>query len=117
MEIVDISFDAFVNDDQRTAVHIEPLEERIDELCDELKRKHIERLTAGKCTLQNGFVFNDIVTTIERISDHCSNIAVAIVELDDGSFETHRTLADLKNEHKHHYDELLNQYRQKYVVK
>ena len=117
IEIVDISFDAFVNDDQRTAVHIEPLEERIDELCDELKRKHIERLTAGKCTLQNGFVFNDIVTTIERISDHCSNIAVAIVELDDGSFETHRTLADLKNEHKHHYDELLDQYRQKYVVK
>ena len=100
-EIVSIAADAFTENDLGRAFMVEPLEELIDNLCDEIKSHHIDRLQKGSCTLQNGFVFNDLLTNCERIGDHCSNIAVAMIELEKNVFDTHQYLDNLdkkKNE-------------------
>lgn len=95
-EIVDISFTAFCSQDINAAFTVEPLEEVIDRLCDEVKLNHINRIQAGNCTLNLGFVFNDLLSDFERIADHCSNIAVAMIELNVDSFDTHEYLNELK---------------------
>ena len=79
-EICSITVGAFVNSDIAEASKIEPLEEVIDGLCDEIKANHAERVGAGACTIQQGFVFNDIIMNLERVSDHCSNIGLSIME-------------------------------------
>jgi len=96
-EIVSISFDAFTNDDIDLAYHVEPLGQLIDVLCDEVKLHHINRVQSGACTLNLGFVFNDLLTNYERVSDHCSNIAVAMIELQSDSFDTHEYLSSVKS--------------------
>ena len=88
-EIVRIAVQAFTENDLALAARVEPLEELIDELCDKAKHNHIERLQKGACTIQQGFVFNDLLTSIERVGDHCSNIALAMLELEEDEFETH----------------------------
>ena len=95
-EIVVITTDAFISDDVESAKKVEPLEEVIDNLCDEIKLRHIKRVQSGNCTLDNGFVFNDLLTNYERIADHCSNIAVAMIELNRDLFDTHEYLNKLK---------------------
>lgn len=95
-EIVVITTDAFISDDVAGAAKVEPLEEVIDNLCDEIKLRHIKRVQSGNCTLDNGFVFNDLLTNYERIADHCSNIAVAMIELNHDLFDTHEYLNKLK---------------------
>ena len=77
-ETLRVSTKAFVNEELGLAQRVEPLEEVIDDLCDEMKLRHVERLQKGGCTIVHGFVFNDLITNFERVSDHCSNIAVAI---------------------------------------
>ena len=72
------------------------IEELIDNLCDELKLHHVDRLQKGLCTLGQGFVFNDLLTNYERVADHCSNIAVAMIELESDSFDTHEYLNSVK---------------------
>lgn len=96
--IVDMTLDAFARDDAVAARQVEPLEQVIDGLREALKLRHIERLAAGKCTIELGFVFSDLLTNIERISDHCSNIAVALIQINDASFEAHGSLNIIKNE-------------------
>ena len=95
-QIVSLTIDAFVENQLDTAARVEPLEEIIDNLCDEMKLHHVNRLQKGACTLSQGFVFNDLLTNYERIADHCSNIAVAMIELDSESFDTHEYLRSLK---------------------
>ena len=95
-EIVSLAVGAFVANDLETAARVEPLEEVIDGLCDELKLHHIIRLQDGSCTLSQGFVFNDFLTNCERVADHCSNIAVAMIELESDSFDTHEYLNSLR---------------------
>lgn len=95
-EIVVITTDAFISDDVAGAAKVEPLEEVIDNLCDEIKLRHVKRVQSGNCTLDNGFVFNDLLTNYERIADHCSNIAVAMIELNHDLFDTHEYLNKLK---------------------
>ena len=87
-EILSIAVGAFVENDPQRAARVEPLEEIIDGLCDEMKSHHVDRLQSGSCTLNQGFVFNDLLTNYERVADHCSNIAVAIIELESDSFDT-----------------------------
>ena len=87
-EILSIAVGAFVENDPQRASRVEPLEEIIDGLCDEMKSHHVDRLQSGSCTLNQGFVFNDLLTNYERVADHCSNIAVAIIELESDSFDT-----------------------------
>ena len=96
VDILDLTVRAFTKNDQTAAVRIEPLEECIDTLCDELKMNHVERLQRGECTLQQGFVFNDLITNYKRISDHCSNIGVAIIESESDVYDPHAYLTNVK---------------------
>ena len=95
-DIIEAAVKAFENNDSDTAVHVEPLEEVIDSLNAEVKKRHIKRLKKGKCTIELGFILSDITTSFERISDHCSNIAVSVLQIKDDSFETHEYLNTLK---------------------
>ncbi len=113
-EIVHITVNAFIRNDLSLASRVEPLEELIDDLCDELKLHHVDRLQKGHCTLLNGFLFNDLLTNYERVADHCSNIAVAMIELESDSFDTHEYLSSIKemksDTHERYYEEYSQQY-------
>ena len=113
-EIIRLSIQAFSDDDVGLAARVEPLEEVIDELCDGITHSHIERLREGKCTIVNGFVLNDIVTDIERVSDHCSNIAAAIIELDQGVFDTHEYVDGLLRRRTEEFEKYYQEYRARY---
>ena len=95
-KVVALATDAFTNNDIEMAKEVEPLEQVIDNLCDEIKIRHIKRVQNGECTLDHGFVFNDLLTNFERIADHCSNVAVAMIELSVDSFDTHEYLSRVK---------------------
>ena len=114
-EIVQIAIRAFVYNDLELAARVEPLEELIDSLCDEMKLHHVDRLQHGICTLAQGFVFNDLMTNFERVADHCSNIAVAIIELESDSFDTHEYLNSIKKIKSSSYDRYFEEYRKKYA--
>ncbi|MDR3983081.1 MAG: Na/Pi cotransporter family protein [Dysosmobacter sp.] len=95
----DILFQAvssFNQDDPAAAKAVEPLEETIDQLTEEIRMRHIQRLQTGECTIQLGFVLNDLLTNLERVSDHCSNIAVCVIEERDSSVDHHAYLHRLK---------------------
>ena len=115
-EVTNIAMDSFINNDLDLAYRVEPLEELIDNLCDELKLHHTDRLQKGICTLNHGFVFNDLLTNLERISDHCSNIAVASIELESDSFDTHEYINSLKEVRSHYFDEYYAEYSKKFVI-
>ena len=114
--ILEIAFSAFLEDDLEKAHRVEPLEEHIDDLCAELKHRHVERLQAGTCSLQVGFVFNDLLSNFERVADHCSNIAVAMIELKQDEYQTHDYLSNLKEMHTHDFDVLYAQYAEEYKI-
>ena len=115
-DILAISVDAFVNNDDALAARVEPLEEIVDGLCDEMKSHHVERLQQGICTLGQGFVFNDLLTNYERVADHCSNIAVAIIELESDSFDTHEYLSSVKEMKDSSFARYYEEYKQKYSL-
>ena len=115
-EILSLSIGAFETDDIERAYAVEPLEERIDELCDEMKLHHVDRLKKGICTLNQGFPFNDLITNLERVADHCSNIAIAMIELNRDDFETHGYVINLKELHSHRFDEYYETYAEKYRI-
>ena len=115
-EILALAITAFINEDYEKAYQVEPLEEHIDVLCDELKLRHVERLQKGECSLQIGFVFNDLLTNFERVADHCSNIAVAMIELNQNEFQAHDYINNLKELRSHNFDALYNQYAEKYKI-
>ena len=115
-EILELSISAFTADDEEKAYLVEPLEERIDILCDEIKLHHVERLQDGACSMTQSFVFNDLLTDFERIADHCSNIAIAIIELDADCFDTHGYVINLKELHSHEFDKHYEEYAQKYQI-
>ncbi len=95
-DILASTFDCFVKNDAGAAEHIEPLEETIDRLIEEIRLRHIERLQTGRCTIQLGFVLNDLLTNFERVSDHCSNIAVCVIESREGVMDSHAYLHEVK---------------------
>lgn len=115
-EVINIAIDSFVKNDVTTAYRVEPLEELIDTLCDEMKLHHTDRLKAGLCTLNHGFVFNDLLTNLERVSDHCSNIAVAIIELESDNFDTHEYVSSVKQLRSHYFDEYYSEYSKKFSL-
>ena len=115
-EVVQITADAFSADDLTKAAQVEPLEEVIDLICDEMKLHHIERLQNANCTIRQGFVFNDLITNLERVSDHCSNIAVAMIELNAGTFDTHEYLDRIKQQRTADYQRYFNDFRGRYVL-
>lgn len=112
-EILDLTKEAFETGNLATAFRIEPLEQVIDKLIFDIKAHHISRLQKGNCTIELGFILHDLLTNYERVSDHCSNIAVAIIETKHGSFETHEYLRDIKGtneEFKKDYEEYLEKF-------
>ena len=115
-EIVNIAFSSFIDNDVQAATRVEPLEEIIDGICDEMKSHHVERLQQGTCTLLQGFVFNDLLTNYERVADHCSNIAVAIIEVESESFDTHEYLSSVKEMKNAAFARYYDEYRQKYAL-
>lgn len=115
-EIVNIAVTAFSENDIGLANRVEPLEECIDNLCDEIKMHHIQRVQSGNCTLNQGFVFNDLLTNYERIADHCSNIAVAMIELDAEVFDTHEYLETVKSERSEDFTRYFKEYSRQFAL-
>ena len=115
-EIVDITIDSYVHDDFEKAAQVEPIEQVIDKLKDDLKARHIDRLQKGECTVQMGFVFSDLLTNIERVSDHCSNIAVYTIQRDSPKLDTHKYLRNVKTDAVGNFVEEYNIYEKKYSL-
>lgn len=97
-DIINMTIEAFEYDDIGMAKKVEPLEEVIDDLNLMIKNRHVQRLRAGECTIELGFVLNDILTNYERVSDHCSNVAVSIIQTEDYGVEAHQYIGHLKDE-------------------
>lgn len=115
-EIVDVTVSAFCDDDLQMAVRIEPLRELITMLCNELKNRHVTRLREGKCEMKQGFAFNDLLTNLERIAAHCSNIAVAMIEVEDAEFDTHEYLKSVRKRKNDQYLDCFEEYAKKYNI-
>ncbi len=115
-EILSITVKSFKNDDIELAEIVEPLEEVIDEIIDHVKSHHIDRLTKGDCTIELGFILSDMLTNYERISDHCSNIAVAVIEAQREMFDAHEYLNNVKKNGEGRYYEYFEKYKKQYSV-
>jgi|UniRef100_UPI0040255E5C Na/Pi-cotransporter II-like protein len=113
-EEVDISFDAFKSNNKNEADKVEPLEELIDTLAVELKARHIRRLREGKCTIELGFAHSDILNNLERVADHCSNIAVDVIQSDQLEFDAHEYLDRIKNKDNQQFARDYKTYKEKY---
>ena len=115
-DMVSLCFESFRKNNVEDAFRVEPFEERIDILCDEMKLRHVDRLQNGVCSLGQGFVFNDLVTNLERVADHCSNIAIAMIELQADTYDAHSYVINLKELHSHRFDEYYEEYSKKYEI-
>lgn len=116
VDIVSVSYDVFENTNIESAKKVEPLEEIIDELNQELKARHVRRLREGKCTIEQGFILSDITTSLERIADHCSNIAVCILQVAEDSFDTHSYLNAVKREDNATFQRRMEETRKQYPL-
>ena len=115
-EIVENSTSAFINDDIELARTIEPLEQVINNLKAELRAKHSKRMEEGECSVENGMLFFDIVNSFDRIADHCSNLAVCIIELSQGSYQTHSYLKGVKTAENKTFMKNFENYLNKYSL-
>lgn len=116
IEILNITTDAFLENNLQLAYEVEPLEQVIDSLKVELKNRHIRRLQEGKCTIELGFVLSDILNNYERISDHCSNIAVCMIQIKDSSMDTHDYLNEIKSSGEPRYTGYYKRFAKKYTL-
>ena len=103
--IMHITVSSFIDNDLDKAYLVEPLEEVIDELCEKMRFNHVDRLTKGECTILNGYIFNDLIGNYERISDHCSNTAATLIEMEEGIFGLHTYTNEVKDSHTHNFEE------------
>ena len=115
-DILKITMLSFAEEDLNLAKQVEPLEEVIDGLNLEIKQRHVKRLRKGKCTIELGFILSDITTNFERVSDHCSNIAVCLVEVSANEFDTHAYLDELKQEDNIDFRGKVMTYRERYQL-
>ena len=115
-EVVDLSFTVFEKQDISRAVFVEPLEEEIDYLQSEIKRRHVKRLRKGKCTIEMGFILSDVLSSFERVADHCSNIAVCVLQVSDDNFDTHDYINKLKLSNDQIFEENLEKFQNKYIL-
>ena len=113
-DIMNRTVDAFQHGDCYAAGKIEPLEQVVDGLVREVKTRHIARLQAGACTIEYGFVLDDLLTSYERIADHCSNIAVAMIEVAEDKFDTHQYLNEVKHGGSAKFEQRYEKYRDRY---
>lgn len=115
-EILDLTVKSFSDDDIYTAIKVEPLRELINVLCNELKSRHIIRLKNGKCEMKQGFAFNNILTDFERIGAHCSNVAVALLEVEAEDFDTHEYQKSIREMNNELYTSLYEEYEERYNI-
>lgn len=114
IEILSLTVEAFETDDRDIAAKVEPLEQVIDDLKLELKSRHIHRLQEGKCTIELGFVLTDVLTNYERVSDHCSNIAVTVIQIKHSTLESHNYLNEVKSAGDPEFVQFFDGYQQTY---
>ncbi|MBE6616861.1 MAG: Na/Pi cotransporter family protein [Ruminococcaceae bacterium] len=115
-EILDLTLDAFINEDTQVASAVEPLEQVIDKLKDVLRTSHIIRLQKSECSIETGFVWNDIITSLERTSDHCSNIAGGVIDAAEHNLNLHESLRVMKSDSEY-YKEKYKEFADKYVIR
>ena len=115
-DICDLTVESFCEDNVERALHVEPLEEVIDTLSKKIKENHIKRLRKGKCTIEMGFVLEDILTGLERISDHCSNIAVEMITIYDNDYNTHGYFNDFSEKERASFNEEYNRLIKMYPI-
>ncbi len=115
-EIVDLAYESFINESLDTAVKVEPLEQVIDNLRDNLKKQHISRLRKGECTIELGFVLTDLLTNLERVADHCSNIAGCIIEMTHRDMDIHKYLRSVKGGQESVFNEYFAAFSEKYQL-
>ena len=115
-EIMTLALEAYKSGDVKIAKKVEPLEEVIDYLHVEVKNRHIRRLQKGKCTIDLGLDLEDLITNYERTADHCSNIAISLIQLKEDGFETHEYLVDLKKNKASGFDAMFQEYKKKYFL-
>lgn len=116
-EILRISFAAFRDEDLETACKVEPLEEIIDGLQKAIRDRHIIRLQDGSCTIPLGFVLSDLISNMERVSDHCSNIAIAVLQINPASYDVHGYIQSRKSRHESEYEKLLSEYSKQFSLR
>ncbi|MBR3978820.1 MAG: Na/Pi cotransporter family protein [Oscillospiraceae bacterium] len=116
LEILDMTQQALQNNDLEMAKMVEPLEETIDILTKKCKSNHIQRVQTGSCTLELGFIFNDCLSNIERVADHCSNIAISVLEAADSAVHAHGYLRSIKETDNNQYHLLVAGYTAKYNI-
>lgn len=113
-DVVSMTVDAFIRTDFQLAARVEPLEQVIDALCSKLKQHHVDRLQSGDCSLEQGFTFNNLLVNYERISDHCSNIAAAVLEARENAVNTHEYLRNKENQEA--FRSAYSEYMRKYAI-
>lgn len=114
-EVLELSLQAFENSDVQCAAYVEPLEQVIDQLKEQLRTNHILRMQNGKCSVQVGFVWSDLLTNLERVSDHCSNIAGCVIDMAQHNLNVHQSLRDTRHGNPE-YDKMLETYTGKYAL-
>ncbi len=114
-EILTLSYTAFVNNDLNAARDVEPLEQVIDGLKEKMRNSHINRLKDGECSIEAGFVWADLLTNLERTSDHCSNVAVCVIDAASYNMNVHESLRNMKKDNSY-FDEKFAVYAEKYMI-
>lgn len=115
-DIMELTTKVFYNGDIQLATAVEPLEEVIDGLNVELKKRHVKRLRNGECTIELGFILSDIISNYERVADHCSNIAVCLIQIHDDGFDTHEYLEQIRSEENREFMEMYRKYKKNYEL-
>ena len=114
-EILTITYKAFVNNSADTAKTVEPLEQVIDGLKKKLRNNHIARLKKGDCSIEAGFVWADLLTNLERVADHCSNIAVCVIDAKENNMNVHESLRNIEEENPE-FNRMYKEFKNKYSV-
>ena len=115
-ELMHITIGAFEQNDIELCKRVEPLRDLIGILCDELKMRHVQRLSQGECNFDVGFYFTEILNDCERIADHCSNVAVCLIEMNGDSFDTHNYLSNYRKEKSGDYNRYFREYDLRYKI-
>ena len=115
-EVTEMAMKAFNENDMKSAALVEPVEQVVDDLKKELKKRHVARLQRGECTIELGFVFQDIITNLERIADHCSNIAGCVMEIAKEELHIHELLKEVKADSESGFAEKYEEYKEKYAL-
>lgn len=115
--ILEMTVDAYENDNLQEATHVEPLEEAIQEINATVKKQHIRRLQKGKCTIELGISLENLINNYERVADHCSNVAVAMLQINSDNFDTHEYLENVRKESNIDFQSMYTYYREMYKLK